>query len=307
MKLSSAKRAVLALIVANIIWGASAPIFKWSLEGIPMYTLAFFRFVIPTLLILVFTNRKRLKIRRGDYRKIFYMSYFLITMNILFTFLGLLRTISVNVSIIVSSGPIFLMLFSYLMLKEKIKKKIFLGNAIGFVGVLIIVFQPLFEGTQQAALLGNLFLVASMFGIIFGTILAKEIVKSYHPITLAFWAFLIGSFTFLPFFIMELLNSQFHPLVTMHGIGGILFGSFMSSLMAYFLFFWALKYFPASEAGVFAYIDPLASILIAIPLLHENLSSTFYIGSFLIFFGIYVAENRFHYHPIHRFFRKNAK
>ena len=164
----------------------------------------------------------------------------------------------------------------------------------------MIIFQPLFGSQQPGQLLGNLFLVISTMGVITGTILAKEIIKSYQPITLAFWAFAIGTITFFPFFLIDVLRVGTIPPLTYHGIIGILFGSVFSSLTAYFFFFWALKYFPASETGVFTYLDPVVTIMIAIPLLHETLTTSFFIGSFLIFFGIYVAENRFHYHPIHK-------
>ena len=41
--------AILAVIAANIIWGATPPIFKWALEEINPFTLAFFRFFLKKI------------------------------------------------------------------------------------------------------------------------------------------------------------------------------------------------------------------------------------------------------------------
>lgn len=304
MSLSHTKRVALALIIANIIWGAAPPIFKWSLQSIPLYTLGFIRFIIPALILFAITDKRDLRVQRNDWSKMFYMGYTIIGINVLFLFLGVQRTLSVNATVIGSAGPIFLMLGSLFFLREKIRHRIFIGNLIGFVGVFLIIFQPLLHDQKPDFFLGNIFLLISTLGTVWGTLLGKEIIKRYKPVTLAFWAFVAGAYAFLPFFILEVLRIGFLPHLTIQGLIGILFGTFLSSLTAYWLFFWSLKYFPASQTAVFTYIDPIATIAVALPLLHETLSPPFFIGGFLVFFGIYIAERRIHYHPLHLFWNR---
>ena len=43
---------VIALIIANIIWGAAAPIFKLALTNIPPFTLGFIRFFFAGSILL---------------------------------------------------------------------------------------------------------------------------------------------------------------------------------------------------------------------------------------------------------------
>lgn len=303
MNISSAKRAALALIIANIIWGAAPPIFKWSLLNIPMYTLAFSRFVIPALIIFLFVDKKKLAVKRHDFKKLFYMAYCLISVNILFLFLGVERTVSINASAIAAAGPVFLMIGSLFMLKEKVSHYVVVGNLIGFLGVFLIIVQPLLREQKPEFFWGNIFLVISTISVVMGTILAKEIIKSYHPITLTFWSFTIGAVTILPLFIMEIIHSGFLSHITIQGIVGIVYGGFFSSLTAYFFYFWSLKYFPATTVGVFTYIDPVTTIVFASLLLHESITPIYLLGGFLIFFGIYLSEKRIHYHPIHFLFQ----
>ncbi len=303
MRLSKTKKAVLALILANLIWGAAPPIFKWSLESTPLFTLGFIRFLFPVLLIPIFF-RGSLAIKPKDFFKVFLMGLMLIPVNILFLFLGVKETLSLNAPIIGSAGPIFLMFGSLLFLKEKIKKRVLIGNMIGFIGILFIVLQPTVSKVNSDAVLGNFYIILSTLGVVLGTIFAKDIIKKYHPLTLTFWAFVIGTVSILPFFVHEVQTVGFLPVLNVQVIIGIIFGCIFSSLLAYFLFLWSLKYFPASEVGVFTYIDPVIGTIISMQLLQETITSIFLFSSFLVFFGIYIAEGRLHYHPFHRLFGK---
>jgi len=301
MGISKSQKAVFALIIANIIWGAAPPIFKWSLKGTPLFTLAFLRFLIPTILIFLFAKKKSLGIHEKDFLKIFLLAFLGLSINIAFYFVALTQTASINVPIIGSSGPIFIMLGSLLFLNEKPRKKVILGNMLGFLGVLLIILQPLFQHGSKMVLLGNVFIIISMLGSVGNTILSRSVMQKYHPITITFWSFLIATITFLPPFAEELFTKGFLPHFTDRSMVGILFGSIICSLVAYYLFFYSIKYISASETSIFTYIDPIVAIVIAIPLLQEIPDATFITGSIFVFLGIYIAAGRIQYHPLHKF------
>jgi len=88
---------------------------------------------------------------------------------------------------------------------------------------------------------------------------------------------------------------------------GIIFGVFFSSALAYFLFYYGLSKISTQEVGLFTYIDPVVAILIAVPLLGEYPNLYFFLGSILIFGGIFIAENRIHWHPFHKLKIKSEK
>lgn len=298
MILSKKQQAIIALIVANIIWGAGAPIFKWSLQNIHPFTLAFLRFSIASILILPFAL-KDLKVEKRDISKIFLLSFFGVTVNISFYFLALNQTASINAPIISSASPIFIIIASFFFLKEKLKLKNILGSLIGLSGILIIVISPIIERGIDASVIGNIFLIISTLAYIIYFILTKEIDGKHKPIALAFYSFIIGAFTFLPMLVQEVSIFGFLKDLNMQGIIGIIFGAIFSSSIAYFLFYWGMQKLTASEAGLFAYLDPVMAVLIAIPLLGEVPTITYIIGSIFIFAGIYIAEGRLHYHPLH--------
>ena len=301
--MSAHQKGILALITANIIWGAASPIFKFALQNISPFTLAFIRFYGATLILLPFAY-PYLKIHKKDYLKIFWLSFFGVTVNISFFFLGLKYAPSINAPIIASSGPIFIYLFSIFLLKEKPHFKVLLGLIVSLIGVLVIIGQPFLEGNIDGQLIGNLFLILATLGSVGHIIISKEILHDYHPSTIAFWSFLIGTITFLPFLIWEIMAGHNIYALDYRGVIGIVFGIFLSSALAYTLFEYGIKYINAQDVGIFTYIDPLAAILIAVPLLGEHITSIYLLGAFLVFGGIFIAEGRLHYHPFHLFHKR---
>lgn len=301
MKLSNYKKAVLAFIVANTIWGAGAPIFKWSLQGISPLMLAFWRFLIPAI-VLLFFYKKMQRIRIRDTFYFILLGTLDCTFNIGLYFLGLQYAPSINQPVIASAGPIFVIIGSALFFRDKATKKILFGNLIGLAGVLFIVLEPFIEVHQKYSIYGNLlFILATLSGSI-GTLVSKKLANHYNTITLTFWTFLIASFTLLPIPIDEATHGTLFLHMNFPAVFGVIFGGIASSLVAYLLFYWGLRYIKASETTIFSYIDPVIAIFIAAPLLHEYPNPIFIFGTILVFFGIYIAEGRIHWHPLHKLF-----
>jgi drug/metabolite transporter (DMT)-like permease len=173
MKLSKRKKAIFALILVNIIWGASFPIYKWTLEEIPPFTFVFIRFFIGAIILLPFALDK-FKIEKNDILKIFAASFAGITLCISFLFMGLRLAPSINSSIIMSASPIILILAAIFYFHERPKRKVVFGTIVSLTGIMIIILRPLLENGINLAILGNLlFLMAALGGIIHTLILEK--------------------------------------------------------------------------------------------------------------------------------------
>lgn len=304
MHLSKHQIAVLALIVANVIWGASFPIYKWALTNVQPFTFVFLRFLLGAIVLLPFTFHN-LKIEKKDVGSIFFASLSGITLCISFLFLGLQIAPSINASIILSAGPIFLLLFAFFYLREKTNKKIIIGTVISLFGVLLITLRPIIEHGINLAILGNFFfLLAAISGTIHIIILEK-IMKRYSALTIVFWTFVIGIIPLLPFVIKESQQNNLLSSLNTQGLIGIVYGFLFASAIAHYLLAYGIKYIKTSEVGIFGYVDPLATIIVAIPLLHETITLSYILAAILVFGGIYVAEGRIPYHPFHLLKEKN--
>lgn len=293
---------VLALIITNIIWGAAAPIFKFALYNIPAFILAFVRFFFAGIIFLPFAFKHWQNLSGKQWFKIFLVGFFGITINISFFFLGIQKTESINAPIIGSSGPVFLYFLSIILLKEKPRLKVFSGMMVALFGVLIIILSPIFvdnQGFIVGEIEGNLFLLIATLGAVFQTLVGKNLLEKVNPYLVSAASFLLGGLTFLPFALVEWSRWRLSSL-NYQGWLGVVFGVFLCSALAYFCYYYGISRIPAQEVGVFSYIDPVVAIFFAFLLLGERPNFYFLVGSLLVFGGIFLAEGRIHWHPIHR-------
>src|SRR3990167_5628985 len=227
-ELGKIRLAVLALILANIIWGASFPIYKWSLENVPPFTFSFIRFFGGALIILPFVLRM-LKVVKEDVPKLILVSFVSVTIQIPLLFLGLQLSPSINAPIIVSSGPIFLIIASIIFLKENLKVKVLGGTLIGLGGVFLILLRPIIESGFSGGLLGNLFIFMATLCGVGQAIILKKLTARNDPLTLTFWMFLIGSLPLLPFVIWEGRNFDIFNDLNFQGAIGLTYGIILAS------------------------------------------------------------------------------
>ncbi len=301
MSLSKVQTAVLFLIIANIIWGAAYPIYKWTLQDVPPFTFVFLRFYLAALILLPFTYN-RLHVDRSDWKNLFLLSFFGITLTISFLIFGLKLTSSINAPIIMSSAPVILIIGGVFYLKEKLKIKTLLGTLVSLFGVLTIVLIPVLKGGIDENILGNFLLVLAAVGSVIHALLLKKILPNYHPFTIAFWQFFIGALPLAPLYFIELNRTHWTSNFHFSTFLGLAFGVIAATVIAHTIYAYGVKKIKASEVGIFTYVDPIATILVAIPLLGEKITLPYLLGSALVFLGIFVAEGRLHYHPLHKLF-----
>ncbi len=306
--LPSYKLAVLALVASNVIWGAAPPIFKFALTNIPPFSLAFLRFGIATLLLLPFLYKSKYwKVEKKDWFVLVQNAFYGISLNISFFFLGLKLAPSINASIIASASSIFTTLLAVIFIKEKLSPKIVLGNLIGFAGVMIIVISPLTNQTNQAVrfnlgeMAGNIFFVLATLAAAGQAITTRKLARKYRSRTFTFYGFLLGAISFLPIVFAEINQDPLWPLrLDTRGLSGIIFGAILSSFVAYSLWGFAAERITATEIGLYMYLNPIVTVLIAVPLLGENITILFLLGAALAVVGIYIAERRIPYWPLHQ-------
>jgi drug/metabolite transporter (DMT)-like permease len=312
MKASPVQKGIIALIIANVIWGFASPIFKWSLYNIPLYTLAFWRFFLASIflgLFLIATKQFAFPtLNKKHWFKLFFYALTGITGNIIFFFLGLQRTLSMNAPVIASAQPLLIFLVAPILLNEHMSTRKKIGMLVGTIGIAAIVLEPLYYTGLDGNIIGNLFLVLATVFAVLATLTGRKLFHDQNPLPLMFWAFVIGALSFLPFAMYELGSTPLlYQQLDIKGFIGIFYGSVFSSAIAYTCFAYGLSKISASESSIFTYIDPIAGTTLAFFMLHEPITLPFIIGSILIFGGIYIAENRIHYYPLHRLLRQTTK
>lgn len=287
----------IALFATSLIWGANTPIMKWALSSVPIFSLAFLRFYLATILLFPIAF-KNLSIQKNDWTKIILAALFGITFNVTFFFLGLKFTFASNAALIIATIPIFTIFAAQIFLKEKVGLRLISATVTALLGLSVILGPPIINLGLKHFFGGIFLILASLFWVGY-EILSKELFKKYSPQTVTFYSFLIGSLTFLPFFIWELFSSSWIFALNSQGVIGIFYGAIFSSTIAYFAWQWGLSKISASEAAFFFYLDPISGVLVSVALLGERITPLFTLGAILIAASFFLAEYHRKVHPIH--------
>ncbi len=299
--------AILSVLLANIIWGAASPIFKYALHDIPPFTLAFIRFFFAGLLFVPFMMKSISHIKEKYMLHIVLGGFWGVSVNVAFFFLGLNLAPSINAPMIGALAPLALYVLSLFILKEKAHPQVIKGMLISFTGAIIIVFAPLLTSkithasqySISSQIMGNIFFLLAMIGGVLLVIHTKKVAEKVDFITITGIQFFVGAITFLPFMFNELQTWSFSALTKSSWVG-IIYGIFFSSALAYVTHNYAIKKLSAQQIGIYNYIMPVIAVIVAIPLLGEYPDIFFIIGSIFVLVGIIVSERHPHLQKMHK-------
>jgi drug/metabolite transporter (DMT)-like permease len=297
MKLNNWHKGVVVTLIAHTIWGVAAPMVKLSLDAIPPFSLLFLRSLFVCLLLapiyeFILLPRQKYELTKKDKWDIFLAGFLGVFLNLAFYFAGQKLTTVIDAFVILSMGTPILIIFSYLFLKERLSKIVYVGSMIAFVGTLVIIGSPILS-FGKGSLLGNVLALGATISAIASFLIIKRLITKLNGLTLVFYFFLVSLVCSLPFFVWDFIQNPIWlsqvPTNTYWFVAFLVFGS---SIGAYFLSNFGLKFIPPSIASTIGYISTVVGVASGIMFLGEKPTISFVIGSALIIFGLLLAETR---------------
>lgn len=219
----------------------------------------FLRIVGAGILFWVIKSFIKEKINKKDIPLLILCGFLGVASNQLLFFHGLNLTSPIDASIIITAIPIVVLIFSAILLKEKITTNKIIGIGIGAVGAILLVwYGNKVEGTSS--LLGNvlIFLNACSYGLYL--VLVKPLMKKYNSLTVISWVFLFGFVFMLPFGIPDILQTDFSSF-TANTYAVIAFVVIGTTFLAYLFNIYALKTVAPSVNGSYVYLQPAISFI----------------------------------------------
>jgi drug/metabolite transporter (DMT)-like permease len=268
---------------------------RGGVEFVPPISLAFWRWTIVFIILLPFTYlslKKNYKIIQKEYKKLFFLGAMGCGVCGAFPFLAGQTTTVANMGIIYTSSPIFIILISALFFKEKIT----LTKIIGLVACLIGVFAIIIKGDLELLInlkftIGDLWMLAAAIGWALYSIYLfywKTELEIFQRFTLV--AF-FGAVSLFPFYIGEeiyfqrtVFNNEFYLWT--------IFAAVSPGIIAFTLYTLAQKQLGASLTGFTLYIFTVYAAIYGYILFDEQLENYHYLGTVLVFFGVYLAKKK---------------
>jgi drug/metabolite transporter (DMT)-like permease len=268
---------------------------RGGVEFVPPISLAFWRWTIVFLILLPFTYlslKRNYKIIQKEYKKLFFLGAMGCGVCGAFPFLAGQTTTVANMGIIYTSSPIFIILISVLFFKEKIT----LTKVIGLVACLIGVFAIIIKGDLELLInlkftIGDLWMLAAAIGWALYSIYLfywKTELEIFQRFTLV--AF-FGAVSLFPFYIGEEIYFQ-RTVFNNEFFLWTIFAAVSPGIIAFTLYTLAQKQLGASLTGFTLYIFTVYAAIYGYILFDEKLENYHYLGTVLVFFGVYLAKKK---------------
>lgn len=285
----------LLLIVANIFWASSYVAAKFVLRDTSVVMMNALRMGIAALCLLPFLliQRKHLKLTRRDLPQLALLAFVGFVINKMFEYGGLSLTTASDVALLITSESIFTAAFSWILLRERFRPVTVGALLLGFVGVYLIIERSIIPsfpaGGGSWRIIGDLLVVFALIFEAFYTVRGKALLVKHSPL-LVTAAAIVGSMIFwLPVAGWTVLTGGWHPL-SLFGWFGLCWLAVASTVIAYLAWFQGLAKVDGSAAAATLFIQPLLGPLLAILLLHDQLTPMTLIGGFLIIVSVYIIS-----------------
>src|SRR4030095_9370624 len=204
----SAYFGILLATLAALIWSGNFIIARGLYKQIGPVSLAFFRWLVATTIILPFAVKKFVSewnIVRRSWHYLFWVSLMGISLFNTFVYIAGHYTTAINLALIgTTSSPIMSIIMARIFLKERIGWTKFLGLLICVTGILFLLSKGNFRNLLALKFSsGDSWMLLAAFCFAVYNIFVRKKPASISPVSFLFATFLLGSVLLFPFFLWE--------------------------------------------------------------------------------------------------------
>jgi drug/metabolite transporter (DMT)-like permease len=287
-------RARLALLGACILWAASFVATKVALGAAPPLVVVSLRLLISATCFLPWLA---VAVRGGAFgakvvARLAGLSLLGTGLHYGTQTVGLQYTTASNASLFAVTAPITILLFSAVILGERITSLKAVGIAIAVAGVLVVMGQGGLSGLELGGhLLGDLLVLVSivMWGLF--TVFGKRLTDELGALRVTAGVTVIGAFWMAPVGWLEARLTGFDPAsMTVPAWVAIAFLGIGCSFLATLLYFVALERSESQKVGAYLYLIPPMTAIFAAVLISEAVTLSLITGSVLVVLGVTLTE-----------------
>jgi len=277
-----------ALATAGCLWGTGFLFGKIALSEMPVASMVLFRFAFAcfALLPLVLTSLPRFS--RGEWGMVLAASVLGVPVQYLVQFKGLSLTTVSHASLMVGTLPMLLAIAAVVFSGERLHIFGWLALAASTCGAALIALSSTKNADGgHASATRDLLVVLSMFAAIAWILISKRLMKEHSPLLVTAYVFWIGTLLLA----ITVFASKGLPSLIYSGRvwAAVAEQGVLATATTTVLWNWGLKRVPASQAGVFVNLEPLAGAILGVVIMHEVLGTTALAGSALIIAGACIS------------------
>jgi len=280
------------LVVLSLIWGMAFVAIKATVAELSPVNLALMRWLIaaiPFIVLLPLIGRPKVRFQRRDLPRILVVALanvagYHVSLNYAET------TLSAGLSaLLIAFGPIFIVILSYVLLKEKAGRRIFLGLGLATAGTVVLSIGSIGANdfSSIAGIVEALFtaLCYALFAV-----LGKPLVQKYGSAPTTILAGLIGTAMMTP-----LLSWSFFSQAASLSFSGwlsVLYLGLLSTVFGYLMFYALVSRGAVSRLSIQLYLIPVVSVVGGALLLAEQVTPTVVVGGGMMLAAVAISTWR---------------
>jgi drug/metabolite transporter (DMT)-like permease len=288
---------VYAGLVLHTLLSAGTYLFaKRTLVEMPPLPLGLIRFCGASIFLAALVVRARPRGQRlpprTALRKLLLLAFVGVPLNQGFFLVGLSLSTAAHAALLYTLTPLFVLLLAQALLREAPGARTSVGTVLALGGTLFVLLSR--GATHGGALLGDVLLLVAVVAWAFYTAEGRDLVARHGAIATIAWTLIGGTALYAPIGVGSLffpgaLERIAH--VSIEGWLGVVYLVFVTSVVAYLLWYWALAHLPAARVAVFNNLQPLATALLAQAVLHERATWSFFAGAAVVISGVVLAQS----------------
>lgn len=255
----------LCILIATIFWGVNVSVTKALIpEWMTAYGIIIVRLVGGCILMWIASLFiKCAKIQKEDWVKLILGGALGLFLFIFLFILSLKYGDPIDISIIMTLPPVFVILIGVIFLKQRPSWIEYLGVIVSFVGAAIVILDGGKGAKGSDNLLGDILAICSTLCYAFYLVILEKPTKTYKPITMLRWVFLFSAVPALVLIPWSTHQPIFHTTKAVPWIE-IAFILFCVTFIAYFLVQPAIKNIGSELTSLYQYLLPVFATISAV-------------------------------------------
>jgi drug/metabolite transporter (DMT)-like permease len=279
------------LILVALFWGGTFISTRIVAQNFGPFTGAGLRYSVALIFLIPLAFRQNRNFFKEGLKKIPLMAALGLTgifgYNFFF-FKGLKSIPASRGALLVSLNPLFVMLLSALVYKEKITKLKLLGILVSLTGLVIVVSRGQIGSIFSSFQVGDLFMLGCPATWAVYTIIARPALQHTTPLQATTWASLTG----LSFLLLFSLSEPAMPKITLEIGASLLYLGLIGTVVGFVWYYDGIQKIGATRTAIFTNLVPVFAILLSVLLLHEEVIWFTWLGGILVLSGVWITNSQ---------------
>lgn len=283
----------LKLLLTAIFWGGTFVAGRLVAQNVGPYSIAFLRFTIASILLLLLTWRiegKLPKLQKSQIIPVILLGLIgIFAYNVMF-FKALKIITAGRASLIIATCPIFITICSAIFFKEKIRLVKGIGIAISVCGAIIVISKGNLSRILEGGLgLGELYIFCCVLSWVTYSLIGKVVMKNLSPLASVSYSATVGAIALL---VPALFEGLVQNIVNQSALDWLCISylGVFGTVIGFVWYYQGVERIGPTKAGLFINFVPISAILCAFFILKEPITLSLAIGAVLVISGVYLTN-----------------